>query len=118
MLAGVLLGLGDVAATKALLDENAPLLATQERDFLTGLCEGRLGNYARALGLLRPYINADPPRFHGVSDAMARSLLRTTIADALAAANDPAGAADQLELYAQIDGNRDTDRAYAKAHAT
>ena len=118
MLAGVLLGLGDVAATKALLDENAPLLAAQERDFLIGLCEGRLGNYARALGLLKPYINADPPRFPGVSDAMARSLLRTTIADALAAANDPADAADQLELYAQIDGNRDTDRAYAKARAT
>jgi ABC-type branched-subunit amino acid transport system substrate-binding protein len=118
MLAGVLLGQGNASAAKTLLDENTPLLAAQERDFFTGLCEGRLGNQARALGLLKPYINADPPHFPGISDAMAKSLLRTTLTEVLAAANDPAGAADQLELYAQIEGSRDTDRAFAKARAT
>jgi ABC-type branched-subunit amino acid transport system substrate-binding protein len=118
MLAGVLLGLGDATAAKTLLDENASLLATQERDFLAGLCEGRLGNHARALALLKPYLNADPPRFPGFPDPVARSLLRIAVSDALAASGDPAGAADQLELYAQVDGGRDVDRAYAKARAT
>lgn len=117
MLAGVLLGLGETAAAKGLLDENAALLATQERDFLTGLCEGRLGNHGRALGLLKPYLNADPPRFPGIPDALARRLLRPTLSDALAASDEPAGAMDQLELYAQIDGNRDAERAYALARA-
>ena len=117
MLAGVLLGLGETAATKALLDENAGLLAAQERDFLTGLCEGRTGNSAHALALLKPYLNADPPRFPGIPDVLARSLVRTTLSDALVASGDPAGAMDQLELYAQIDGRRDAERAYANARA-
>jgi ABC-type branched-subunit amino acid transport system substrate-binding protein len=117
MLAGVLLGLGDATAAKTLLDENASQLATLERDFLMGLCESRLGNYARALGLLGPYVQADPPRFPGFSDALSRSLLRIALADALAVAGDPAGAMDQLELYAQIEGGRDTERAYALARA-
>ena len=117
MLAGVLIGLGDAVAAKTLLDENASLLATQERDFLTGLCEGRLGNYARALGLLGPYVHADPPRFAGFPDPLSRSLLRIAISDALAASGDPASAMDQLELYTQIDGSRDAERAYALARA-
>ena len=37
MLAGVLLNLGETPAAKALLDDNAALLAGQERDFLVGL---------------------------------------------------------------------------------
>ncbi len=117
MLAGVLLGLGDAPSAKALLDENAALLDGQERVFLTGLCEARLGHYEQALSLLRPYINADPPRFPGFPDPTARSLLRIALSDAMGASGDPAGAADQLELYAQIAGLRDADRAYAKARA-
>jgi ABC-type branched-subunit amino acid transport system substrate-binding protein len=117
MLAGVLLGLGDGAAAKTLLDENGTLLPEQERAFLTGLDESRLGHHAQALGLLRPYLNADPPRFAGVPDAMARSLLRIALSDALDQSGDPAGAIDQLELYAQIDGNRDAERSYAQARA-
>jgi ABC-type branched-subunit amino acid transport system substrate-binding protein len=117
MLAGVLLGLGETAAAKALLDENATLLTAQERDFLTGICDGRVGNQARALGLLKPYLAADPPRFPGIPDALARRLLRPTLSDALAASDEPAGAVDQLELYAQIDGNRDAERAYALARS-
>jgi ABC-type branched-subunit amino acid transport system substrate-binding protein len=117
MLAGVLLGLGDTTAAKTLLDENASLLAAQERDFLVGLCEGQTGNHARAIALLKPYLNADPPRFPGIPDGLARSLVRTTLSDALVASGDPAGAMDQLELYAQIDGNRDAERAYANARA-
>jgi ABC-type branched-subunit amino acid transport system substrate-binding protein len=117
MLAGVLLGMGDTAAAKTLLDENAALLATQELDFLTGLCQGRLGNQANALGLLKPYLSADPPRFPSIPDALARSLLRTTLSDALVASGDPAGAMDQLELYMQIDGNRDAERSYALARS-
>jgi len=117
MLAGVLLGMGDTTAAKALLDENASLLATQERDFFTGLCQGRLGNHANALGLLKPYLNADPPSFSGIPDALARSLIRTTLSDALAASGDPAGAMDQLELYMQIEGNRDAERSYAPARS-
>ena len=117
MLAGVLLGLGDGAATKTLLDENGTLLATQEREFLTGLCQSRLGNHARALGLLKPYLNADPPRFVGFPDTVARSLLRVALSDALDQSGDPAGAIDQLEIYAQIDASRDAERAYAQARA-
>ena len=117
MLAGVLLGLGDATAAKTLLDENATLLNQQERDFLTGLCQGRLGNQANALGLLKPYLNADPPRFFGIPDALARSLLRTTLLDALAESGDPAGAMDQLELYLHIDGSRDAERSYALARS-
>jgi ABC-type branched-subunit amino acid transport system substrate-binding protein len=117
MLAGVLLGLGETAAAKALLDENATLLTAQERDFLTGICDGRVGNQARALGLLKPYLAADPPPFPGIPDALARRLLRPTLSDALVASDEPAGAVDQLELYAQIDGNRDAERAYALARS-
>jgi branched-chain amino acid transport system substrate-binding protein len=117
MLAGVLLGMGDTAAANTLLGENATLLPTPERDLLSGLCQGRLGNQATALALLKPYLNADPPRFPSIPDAMARSLLRTTLSDALAASGDPAGAMDQLELYLQIDGNRDAERAYAQARS-
>jgi ABC-type branched-subunit amino acid transport system substrate-binding protein len=117
MLAGVLLGLGDATAAKALLDEDATLLNAQERDFLTGLCQGRLGNQATALGLLKPYLNADPPRLPGIPDALARSLLRTTLSDALAESGDPAGAMDQLELYLHIDGSRDAERSYALARS-
>jgi len=117
MLAGVLLRLDDTTAAKTLLDENASVLATQEHDFLFGLCEGRLGNHARALDLLGPYVHADPPRFLGFPDALSRSLLRGALSDALAASGDPAGAMDQLELYTQIDGSRDTERAYAQVRA-
>jgi ABC-type branched-subunit amino acid transport system substrate-binding protein len=117
MLAGVLLGLGDGTAAKTLLDENGTLLPDQEHEFFTGLDESRLGHHARALGLLRPYLNADPPRFAGFPDAMARSLLRIALSDALDQSSDPAGAIDQLELYAQIDGNRDAERSYAQARA-
>ncbi len=118
LLAGVLLELGDAPAAKTLLDENAALLGGQERDFLSGICEAHLGHPARATALLRPYINADPPRFPGFPDLVARSLLRLALADALAASGDAAGASDQLELYAQIEGLRDADRAYAKVRAT
>jgi ABC-type branched-subunit amino acid transport system substrate-binding protein len=76
-----------------------------------------LGHHAQALGLLRPYLNADPPHFAGFPDAMARSLLRIALSDALDQSGDPAGAIDQLDLYAQIDGNRDAERSYAQARA-
>ncbi len=117
MLATVLLGLGDVAATKTLLDENPDMLATQERDFFAGLCESRLGHHVQALALLRPYLNVDPPRFPNVPDPLARSLLRIALADALAASGDPAGAMDQLELYRQVEGSRDAERSYALVRA-
>ena len=117
MLAGVLLNLGETPAAKALLDDNAALLAGQERDFLVGLCEERQGRHARALELLGTYVHADPPGFANIPDALARTLLRATLADALAASGDAAGAMDQLELYAQIDGNREAERAYARARA-
>jgi len=117
MLTGVLLGLGDAAAAKTLIDENASLLAAQERDFLFGLCESRLGKTARALGLLGPYLHADPPRFWGFPDPLSRSLLRIALSEALADSGDPAGAMDQLELYTQIEGSRDAERGYALARA-
>lgn len=117
MLAAVLLGQGDGSAAKVLLDENASLLAAPERDLLIGLCESRLGHHARALDLLRPYVSADLPRLSGLPDALLRSLLRLALANALADAGDPGAAIDQLELYAQVDGSRDAERAFAHVRA-
>ena len=118
MLAAVLLGQGDGSAAKVLLDEDASLLASPERDLLVGLCESRLGHHAKALALLRPYLSADPPRLSGLPDALLRSLLRLGLADALADVGEPGAAIDQLELYAQVDGSRDAERAFALARAT
>jgi ABC-type branched-subunit amino acid transport system substrate-binding protein len=118
MLAALLLGQGDGAAAKVLLDENASILATPERDLLMGLCESRLGHHTQALTLLRPYLQADPPRLSGLPDALLRSLLRLALADALANAGDPGAAIDQLDLYAQVEGSRDAERAFAHARAT
>src|ERR1035441_5351310 len=118
MLAAVLLGQGDGSAAKVLLDEDASLLASPERDLLVSLCESRLGHHAKALALLRPYLSADPPRLSGLPDALLRSLLRLGLADALADVGEPGAAIDQLELYAQVDGSRDAERAFALARAT
>jgi ABC-type branched-subunit amino acid transport system substrate-binding protein len=67
--------------------------------------------------LLQPYLHADPPRFAGLPDATMRSLLRLALADALSQSGDVSGAIDQIEIYAQIEGSRDTERAYAQTRA-
>ena len=113
MLAAVLLGVGDGAASKQLLVENASFLPTADRDFLAGLCEGQLGNFVMALALLRPYLATDPPHMTGLDDAEARARLRVTLSDALTASGDPAGAIDQLELYLQIEPSGEASRAFA-----
>jgi len=118
MLAGVLLMQGDAASAKNLLDGNASYLPSQEREFFGGLCASQLHDPARALDVLKPYLRADPPlRMGGLPDADVRRLLRTSLAESLVATGNAGEAIDQLELYAQIDGNRSSERAFALRRA-
>jgi ABC-type branched-subunit amino acid transport system substrate-binding protein len=113
MLTSVLLAMGDAASAKAFLVDNASFVPAVARDFLLGLCEGGLGNHSQALALLRPYLATDPPPMTALQDVDNRARLRVTLADALAASGDPAGAIDQLELYAQIEPTVEVGRAFA-----
>jgi branched-chain amino acid transport system substrate-binding protein len=118
LLAGVLLLQNDVTAAKTLVEENASYLRNVEHDFFAGIVAGRLGAHARALELLNSYLAADPPaRLGGLPDDDIRRLLRSTLAESLAAAGRAGDAIDQLELYAQIPSNRPAERAYALKRA-
>lgn len=118
MLAGALLLEDNVGAARTLLDDNASLLPAMERDFFGGICAARLRDVDRSLELLRKFQSADPPsRIGGLADPDARRLLRGALAESLAAAGHAADALDQLELYAQIDGNRPAERAFALRRA-
>jgi branched-chain amino acid transport system substrate-binding protein len=118
MLAGVLLLQGDPAATQRLLEENDTLLLSMERDFFLGLDKGQLHDYGQALELLQKYLGADPPlRIGGLPDHDVRRLLRSTLAESLAAVGKTGDAIDQLELYAQIESNRPAERAFALRRA-
>jgi ABC-type branched-subunit amino acid transport system substrate-binding protein len=118
MLTGVLLLQGDAAAAKSVLDDNTTYLPAVEHDFFAGVCAGQLLDYARALALLKKYVAADPPlRLGGLPDPEVRRLLRATLAEVLFALGSPGDAIDQLELYAQIEGNRPAERLFALKRA-
>lgn len=118
MLAGVLLLQGDASAAKILLDDNATFLTAVERDFFGGLCASRLRDHARALEMLKKYFGADPPlRMGGLADHDMRRLLRAALAESLATAGSTGDAVDQLELYAQMDTDRASERAFALRRA-
>jgi branched-chain amino acid transport system substrate-binding protein len=113
MLTSVLLAMGDASAARTLLADNSSFLPAVDRDFLMGLCEGELGNYAQALDLLRPYVATDPPRMVGLRDLDNRAWLRATLAASLAAGGAPGDAIDQLDLYAQIEPTAAVGRSFA-----
>jgi branched-chain amino acid transport system substrate-binding protein len=118
LLSGVLLLQNDTAAAKTLVDENASDLQATEHDFFAGIVAGQLGAHARALELLKDYLAADPPaRLGGLPDDDIRRLLRSTLAESLAAAGRAGDAIDQLELYAQIPSDRPAERAFALKRA-
>ena len=118
MLAGVLLVQGDAASAKALLEDNATFLAPMEREFFGGLCAGQLRDHGHALEMLAKYVGADPPlRMGGLPDHDVRRLLRSTLAESLAVTGKTGDAIDQLELYAQIESNRISERTYALRRA-
>lgn len=117
MLAGVLLDRGDSATAKALLADNANILAGPDRDFLDGVTASQLGQHARALDLLKKYVSLDPARIPGLADAQARIILRPALAETLFASGDPAGAIDQLDLYAHLEGLGNPERGFARRRA-
>ncbi|MBN2576335.1 MAG: penicillin-binding protein activator [Deltaproteobacteria bacterium] len=118
MLIGVLLLQGDAPAAKTVLDDNTAYLPAAEREFFDGLCAGQLLDHARALSLLQRYLGAAPPLgMGGLPDPDVRRLLRSTLAESLFALGNPGDAIDQLELYAQIEGNRPAERIYAVKRA-
>lgn len=118
MLSGVLLVQGDARAAKTVLAENDAFLSSAERDFWGGICAGQLRDAARALALLKKYVAADPPlRMGGLPDHDVRRLLRSSLAESLAALGNPGDAIDQLELYARIESNRPSERVYALRRA-
>jgi branched-chain amino acid transport system substrate-binding protein len=118
MLAGVLLMQREPATAKALLDQNLTMLPGMERDFFLGLEAGQLKEPARALDLLKQYLGADPPpRMGGLPDADVRRLLRITLAESLASVGRVGDGIDQLELYANIEGNLPAERAFALRRA-
>jgi len=118
MLIGVLLLQGDPAAANTLIVENGSYLQPMERELFSGLAAGMLGDYPRALALLDRYLEADPPpRMGGLPEQDLRRLLRSTLADALAATGKPGDAMDQLERYSQVESNRPVERAYALKRA-
>jgi ABC-type branched-subunit amino acid transport system substrate-binding protein len=117
LLARVLFGQGDVTGAKALLDQNVPPAPLADHDFLTGLCESRLGKPERALALLRAFVAAGPPSIGGMPDPQAKALLSLALAEALAENHDPAGAIDHLDSYRQLDGVRDYERIFAQQRA-
>lgn len=113
MLSALMLTTNDAASAKKLLEDNGSFLPAADRDFLTGLCDVRLGRFIPAIALLKPYLAANPPRIMGLQDMDARAQLRLALADALAAIGDPGGAIDQLELYVQIDPSAPAMRTLA-----
>jgi branched-chain amino acid transport system substrate-binding protein len=114
LFAGVLLLQGDAATAKTLVDDNASYLPAMERDLFAGIAAGQLGAHVRALGLLKPYLAADPPpRLGGLPDDDLRRLLRATAAESLFASGQVGDAIDQLEIYAQVQSNQPAERAYA-----
>jgi ABC-type branched-subunit amino acid transport system substrate-binding protein len=117
MLAAVMLGTNDAVSAKKLIEDNGSFLPNTDRDFLTGLCEARLGHSVQAVALLKPYLAANPPRLMGLQDLDARAQLRLALADALAAIGDPGSAIDQLELYVQIDPSVPATRTLAVQRA-
>jgi ABC-type branched-subunit amino acid transport system substrate-binding protein len=118
MLAGVLLLQDDAQAAKRLLEENDAFLTNAERELWGGICAGKLRDAERAMTLLGKYVAADPPlRVAGLPDHDVRRLLRATLADSLAALRRPGDAIDQLELYAQIESDRPSERIFALRHA-
>jgi len=118
MLVGVLLLQGDAAAAKNMLEQNETFLQGMERELWSGLCKGQLGDPQGALDTLDKYLGADPPAgIGGLPDADVRRLLRSTLAESLAATGKPGEAIDQLELYAMIKSDHPSERAYALRRA-